>query len=363
MRIAHITTDFKPILGGQETYIANLIKILAEAGHEQVVYQHFNGEKSPELHFVPKILKTNKRHWLNVWSYNLLVNKYYFELKNSDCLIVHFPFHFPAVMWHKKVVVLSHGVEWSVPPRSASHKLREKLARFAFGHARIFVANDTDFFRQMGLNTAAGERLFERLDGQRWFIPNCVDTNHFYEAEPYPNLQKLNPILLPRNINPQRGITLAIEAFAGFVKVYPETNLIVVGDFQDFEYKCRVFSLINQLTLAGKVLFLGNVSWQNMPRIYASSLMSLVPSIYSEGTSLSALESMACGIPVVSTNIGGLADLPAYKTNPDAESFCNGMIEAFKQQELLGSKQQKIVREQFNLENWSKAWLKAIAMK
>jgi len=360
-RIGHITTDYKPILGGQETYIANLFSILKDAGYEQQVYQHYLGEKGDELRFVPKIVRTNKKVWPNVWSYNILVNLYANELRKMDRLIVHFPFHYPAVMWHKGTIVLSHGVEWRVPPQSVQHKLRARLAAFAYKNAHSFVANDTDYFRQMGLEIKPGVGFFSEVAPRRWFIPNCIDINTFKPAEPYPDLSRLNPVLLPRNINTQRGILLAIESFAIFMKKHPETNLVVVGDFQDFEYKRMVFKRINDLDLTGKAYFMGSVKWDNMPRIYSSGLLTLIPSLYSEGTSLSALESMSCGTPVVSTSIGGLADLPAVKApHPSPEAFAESMSLAFQDRVKLANVQMTKVKATFNLENWRNAWLKAL---
>ena len=46
-----------------------------------------------------------------------------------------------------------------------------------------------------------------------------------------------------------------------------------------------------------------------MPSIYQSTDISLVPTIYAEGTSLSVLEAMATGNVVIATNIGGLPNL------------------------------------------------------
>ena len=80
-----------------------------------------------------------------------------------------------------------------------------------------------------------------------------------------------------------------------------------------------------------------------------------------EGTSLSALESMACQTAVIATNIGGLNDLPCILTNPNPKSLAQTMIENFKNREQIAQEQFNITTKIYNLDNWRRAWLKAIA--
>ena len=46
-----------------------------------------------------------------------------------------------------------------------------------------------------------------------------------------------------------------------------------------------------------------------MNKAYQNADITLIPSLYSEGTSLSCIEAMACGNAVIATRIGGLSDL------------------------------------------------------
>jgi glycosyltransferase involved in cell wall biosynthesis len=93
---------------------------------------------------------------------------------------------------------------------------------------------------------------------------------------------------------------------------------------------------------------------------YNSAIMTLIPSLRREGTSLSALESMACGTPVVSTNVGGLVDLPTLQTEPIAEDLADKMVYLINNYDEFKTTQMKAVTINFNLENWEKAWLSVI---
>ncbi|MFH1390644.1 MAG: glycosyltransferase family 4 protein [Candidatus Margulisiibacteriota bacterium] len=356
--IGHVTTDYKPIFGGAETYLANLYKVLEDAGYSQRVYQRDMGVRSDELILVPrlpKILRVGGRG-SELWAFNALLLAKTRQLMAEDLLIVHYPLQFLPVSWHKRTIVLSHGVEWWQPPRSFNHKLKKKVARFAFERAKCVVANDTNFFREMGIKINPREKMFQEIAPNKWFLPNCVDTEHFSPNPGLAGLKALNPVLVPRNISFGRGIHLAVEAFALFVTHHPETNLVVTGDIVDYSYFRQVLQAVKKHGLSSKVFFLGGVPWEKMPAVYGSACLTVIPTIFSEGTSLSALESMACGIATVSTNAGGLPDLPTLLAAIKPDDLCEKMLDAYDRRSTLGEEQRRVVAADYNLARWGSAW-------
>lgn len=362
MKIAHITTDYKPILGGAETYIANLFEVLEETGYSQRVYQRDMGVSSEELILIPRLPESLRiaGRGSELWAFNLFLLTKYNRLKQEDLLIIHYPLQFLPVFWHKRTLVLSHGVEWWQPPVSFNHKLKKKLARFAFNRAKYFVANDSNFFREMGVNLKPKQSMFQEVEKNKWFLPNCVDTDRFAPNKGLEQLKALNPVLVPRNISFGRGIHLAIEAFSLFVKKCPETNLVVTGDIIDQAYFKSLLRLVKELNLSGKVYFLGGIPWDQMSKVYASAQLTVIPTIFSEGTSLSALESMACGIATVSTDAGGLPDLPTVLAKADPQNLAENMLETFKGRTKIGIDQRKTVAQTYNLGRWATAWKRIV---
>jgi glycosyltransferase involved in cell wall biosynthesis len=192
-----------------------------------------------------------------------------------------------------------------------------------------------------------------------------VDVERFVRIEPDKKLSRQQAILLPRNWTFPRGIHLAVLAFAKFVQRFPDTKLALAGEVFEFvrkagAYKSYINRLIVDFHLTDKILFLGRVPWQQMPRIYSSVQMTLIPSLGVEGTSLSALESMACGTATISTDRGGLADLPTEQCPADENSLAEKMIDVYLRRQEIGQRQQAVVANRFNLDNWKKAWLNVI---
>lgn len=363
MKIGHITTSYKPIWGGQEVYVHNLLNVFFEHGFEQRVYQFDTGLKEPQIVNLRPMKSLQKRIGFAT-TYNLSLLSKINMLKSEDVLIIHYPIHFYPIWWHPKTILLSHGVTWNCDPYFKK-KIKRGLDAFAYSLCEKFVANESSYFREMGLAIEPNNSLFCEVAKNKWFIPNCVDTNKFQKVKPDNKLKKLNMILVPRNIAYARGIHLAVLAFAKFVKKHSDTKLALVGETIEAvrhsdRYKRYLINLISKLNLNDKVIFLGRIPWNEMNRIYSSSIMTLIPSLGVEGTSLSALESMACGTATLSTDRGGLADLPTVHCEANEESLLGKMLEVFEDHERIGLNQKEMVCEKFNIAEWKNAWLKVI---
>lgn len=366
--IGHISTDYLPHRGGVETYISNLMKVLSHGEFRHTVYQSDTGIKSPEICPVPRLPGLlGKYRGISIWTYNPLLLTRRRRIKQEDILIVHYPFHYPPVSWHKRAIVLSHMVAWEQPPKRLTHKIRKRIAMKSFARAPAFVANDTNFFREMGVEINSGEKKFEQVLPGKWFIPNCVDVDFFCPAdsagevkEEYVALKERHPIVVARNISFVKGIHLSIEAYSRFVKEFPETTLVIAGNITPGAYSEKIKRMCESLGLRDKVKFLGHVPFEKMPDLFRACEMSLVPSLRLEATALSALEAMACGVATITTNIGGLADLPSEKCNPDVDALLKTMLQTYEKRDKVGKKQMENVRDNFNLQKWADAWREVI---
>ncbi len=361
MKIGHITYRYKPLVGGAEHYLYQLFETLKNAGYLQHIYQRDNNIRGSEIIPVPKISSRIPK----LIAFNLGLPFQYYNLRKEDILIINYPEHYLPVAWHKNTIVVSHGSSWTFLERKWMNKIRKRMARYAFNHAGQYVCNDTFVLRELGINVSLQQKMFQEVAPGKWFIPNCVDPKLFKKTNGIASLKRLNPILVPRNLTNSRGIDLAIRAFALFREKYPSTNLVIVGEAikdmpSSIEYKNRLKDFINELNLENKVYFYGAVKRENMPDIYSSALLTLIPTRCSEGTSFSALESMSCGTATISTNVEGLLDLPTIHCKANEQDLAVKMAEVFDKREHVGQEQHEKVKSIYNLDSWRRAWLQVV---
>ncbi|MBW2146657.1 MAG: glycosyltransferase [Deltaproteobacteria bacterium] len=148
-------------------------------------------------------------------------------------------------------------------------------------------------------------------------IPCGVDVELFQPVDPHKarNLLGLDSgrfILFVGRLTPVKGLDTLIRAFRiladrGWNNGKGVRLLIVGGDQEEPDAdSSELSSLAGSLGVADKMLFLGPQRQSLLPLFYASAEVCVLPSRY-ESFGMVALEAMACGKPVVASNVGGLA--------------------------------------------------------
>jgi D-inositol-3-phosphate glycosyltransferase len=106
-------------------------------------------------------------------------------------------------------------------------------------------------------------------------------------------------------IQPLKGFDLLIEAI-GRVKDAADTRLLIVGGRPELDAeRDKLRSLAAREGLDGTVSLVGPVSQDKLPTYYGAADVFVLPSYY-ETFGMSALEAMACGVPVISSAAGGV---------------------------------------------------------
>ncbi len=170
------------------------------------------------------------------------------------------------------------------------------------------------------------KRWFRRLDGkiavsrpamdfvstyfQGYYniIPNGINLDHFNpEVEPLPEFNdgKFN-ILFVGRFEQRKGLRYLVRAYARLKEEMPETRLIIVGP--DGGMRARYEKSITKAGLQD-VVFSGFVSYEDLPRYYRSAHIFCTPATGQESQGIVLLEALACGTPVVASNIEGFASV------------------------------------------------------
>lgn len=188
-------------------------------------------------------------------------------------------------------------------------------------------------------------------------IPPGVDLSRFY---PIPKDEAKNVIGIPQEdrmilfvgrIEPLKGLDTLLRALAVMRKAALKdccpVYLVVIGGDPDESPEtmnsemARLFALRNELDLKDMVIFLGKRAQDTLPYYYSAAEIVVVPSYY-ESFGMVALEAMACGTPVVASQVGGLAYLvqdgiTGYVVpDGDSEALSKRLIELSRDDELRG---------------------------
>jgi glycosyltransferase involved in cell wall biosynthesis len=144
-------------------------------------------------------------------------------------------------------------------------------------------------------------------------IPGGVDTDFYVPADPdmsrvpaIEDLQPANIILSVNMIKPVKGMQYVVQALPSVLDRHPDTHYVVVGNG---EFRSTLASMAEDHGVSDHVHFVGPTRDQATVRAYLrASNIAVVPSS-GESTSISALEALATGTPLVASPVGGLADL------------------------------------------------------
>ena len=109
-----------------------------------------------------------------------------------------------------------------------------------------------------------------------------------------------------RRIVYKNGIDTLLESAKIAVKDNSKLVYLVIGKGPDFE---DIKAKVTRLGIEKNFVLAGFVSDENLPAYYNASDFAIVPSKSGEGLPLVSLESMACGLPLLATNVGGIGEI------------------------------------------------------
>lgn len=147
-------------------------------------------------------------------------------------------------------------------------------------------------------------RVFRRVGLDAEVIPNIIDLSRF-GAAPARAPGNDPHLIVTRNLEPIYDIATAIRAFAVIRHRHAGARLTVAGIGPDLR---PLQDLAHQLGVAEAVSFPGRIENVDIAALYASADCMLNSSTV-DNMPISILESMASGVPVVSTMAGGIPDM------------------------------------------------------
>lgn len=149
-------------------------------------------------------------------------------------------------------------------------------------------------------------------------IRNVVNDKIFFPDKKARSIEQSNlgiasdkfVILCPARLVKRKGVKYPILALLELSQKYDDLVLIYAGDGDE---KNNLYNLISEYKLERSVKILGRVDSKKMSLLYNISDAVIIPSVTYKGLEeplgITALEAMACGIPVIASRIGGLKEI------------------------------------------------------
>ncbi|GAB6137374.1 glycosyltransferase family 4 protein [Halanaerobaculum tunisiense] len=284
---------------------------------------------------------------------NVFSIKEQFELPfmslNKNINVFHSPHFVYPIFSFDKLILTIHDLTPLLFPQyfSASERTYIKsmiwLAKFRADKI-ITVSQNTkqDLINEFNFNSDKIKVIYNGIDDSYKPIRNGLDTI----KEKYKTGDKY--ILYVGNIKPHKNIPRLLKALS---KVKNDNNmkLVIVGK-RDKAYD-QVFKVIDRYELEDNVIFTGFVPDNDLLLLYNAATLFVYPSLY-EGFGLPPLEAMACGTPVITSNISSLPEVvgeAAITVDPysidDLATAINNVLSDSNLQEELSRKGLERVRQ------------------
>lgn len=162
-------------------------------------------------------------------------------------------------------------------------------------------------------------------------------------------------ILALGRLEQEKGTQFAIHALPRIIKEIQDVKLVIVGSGK---YLNELKYLAYKLNIERNVIFSGNISDSEILMHYNLADVFITPTIRVEGLPLVIAEAMACGKPVIASNIGGIPDMVEEGVNGflippgDVKALEEKILEILSNKELankLGANARRTVLERFDI--------------
>ena len=340
-------------IGGVQTYISNLIEVASALFDRLVLLQMGEEEKDIRLE------KVSIKQFSSASQSAFENNVYEWIKANDDILKCTVLFATDSIIFRKKLfpksIAIQHGISWDIPKPDSKRGLRRTILSKALSAYRTIeslnkvksvVCVDYNFQNWYRSLTAKGsEKLI--------VIPNFTEIGPIFEKP----VDKIK-IIFARRLFPYRGTRVFTEAIIKILEEYRSVEVTIAGDGPDEGYMHEHLDRFDSVTFT-------RYSSNESLSIHADKHIAVVPTVGSEGTSLSLLEAMSAQCAVICTDVGGMTNVVLDRYNGlivkagDAISLYEAIKKLIIDEELrkqIAENAYRTVINSFSREIWKEKW-------
>lgn len=347
-----LNSDQKTVsVGGIQTYILNLIGVLKEEN-----YQVFVIQKSDEDFFADSLDYSvfgiaAKGNAFSTKAVRMV------EKRDANALVI-FCSEELAIRCKGRSIAIQHGIYWDKPKHnSIPHFINMLYVWRRAKQASKVIKQIASVDKIIAVDYNFGNWYRTQLsypETEIKVIPNFTETPPFSER----NGSEVK-IIFARRLFDYRGTRVMGQAMVSVLQKYgSRVNLTIAGEGPDLEFLTKLFRGYDNVTF---------VKYQSTESIAVHQQMdiAIVPTIGSEGTSLSLLEAMAAGCAVVCTDVGGMTNIVLNGFNglmtragdvSELEAAITLLIEKAELRKRIAMNAYETVCAAFSKEIWVKKW-------
>jgi len=321
------STTFHNKSGGLETQNKTLCEGLAKKGHKVIVVStssnistlsHLQGvinvikENGVEYHFINASSGIYSRQWWqeSVIKFRELDGKYKFDVVISQSSAGK---KVLSIAGNVKKIVINHGTALGeLKTRFASLKSPRNAVRFILKDIPMVIEgywDDYQTFRKAdkivcvsGLLADNLSREYPFVKGKVVVIENGVDLKRFETGVSKPASRGFCLLYVGRIVE-EKGIGGLLKALSIVRDEIKDISLYIVGGGKDLD---KFKDMTKRLKITDVVNYVGEVGNTEVVKYYKSSDVFVYPSLRQEGFPMVIAESMASGLPIIASRIGGI---------------------------------------------------------
>ncbi len=337
LHILYVLENYYPNVGGVESLFKKLIESMAAQGHRVTLITTRLSKEHPAKEIDGK-LRIFRYRFYNRYLFTLLA--FFPILKHvGACELVHttsynaaLPAFLGAVLRRKKIVVSFHEVWASLWFRLPYMSAVGKYLHFLFEKILLRLPFD----RFVGVSQSTSNALIAAgVRPQRVrTIYNGIDYEDFSDGssgEQATNPQAPFTYTYFGRLGVSKGLDILLEAATEFKKRYPYSRLKMIIPKTPRSFFNLIFLKIKKEGMEDYVQMLHDLPFETLKKELRRSDCVVIPSL-NEGFCFAAVESIALGVPLISSDRGALREVVSGKfikmESPDSLSLVNALIEA-----------------------------------
>lgn len=345
--------NHRTVIGGLQNYVENLCQLAIELHYDVYIFQFSTFEFEQCMDNGIHLYGIEKHH--RNWTKDLVAKAENICDTNNDLLVFATS---TQIVEHrfKHSMCIQHGIYWDIPT------VHGKCIKYPFD---IFLRS-VQAAREIKLVKKVNQIICVDYNYINWIrtqitdrtikytvIPNFAEICDVYEK----NTENVIRIVFSRRFEEIRGVHILMGVMPRILEEYPAVELTIAGNGTFSKELHNIFASSERVEFT-------EYSPNEGVKFHERFDIALIPTIGSEGTSLSLLEAMSAGCAVICSDVGGMSNVVLDKFNgqivkPTADEFYKA-IKMFLDNEVFRNQCQcnarETIKKAFSLELWKSKW-------